>query len=381
MPRGDGNFGDIIRSIRRSGTSADAGSVRELLDRAWAERVASSTPPTPAEVTEVQTLLDSPDLRDNFSPKLKSDLESFVRGSNPAKTVPDLVPDLDRLQQPREVPARFAADYVLVREQLLDRPGLTASEKANRAWEYFSKYAERFVTLIDQGSSLGQNAHSDADTHGGSFSQADRSSETVKFLDSLKQFGFLDLVEGRTGMDGLQAAKEILNAKNAQELARRASFKTFDAPAWEAPKQPQVSANYAPSAGEKQAISSGLLPKVPIQELGQSGPVRERRSELDAINGRSDMMRVNQNAADAAKIVVRTPDKRTVAGESTGLLGKVRNKVLGPNMLWNILHRYREGADADEEGHLGKDPMDKLAFGAVLLLLGLALAAIAVVTL
>ena len=53
---------------------------------------------------------------------------------------------------------------------------------------------------------------------------------------------------------------------------------------------------------------------------------------------------------------------RDARGEWTGAFLRVRDKVLGKNMLWNFLHRYRRGADADEEGHIGNDPIDKLTF-------------------
>ena len=82
---GNGNFADVVRGVQNRGTTADARSVNDLLDRAWAERAgnANAAPPSQAEIAEVQTLLDNPALSDQFSPELRENLQSFVAGNAP----------------------------------------------------------------------------------------------------------------------------------------------------------------------------------------------------------------------------------------------------------------------------------------------------------
>src|SRR4051812_8502455 len=120
--RRGGSFGEVIRSL---GTGASATAVSELLDQAWSERSRKDLPASPAELDEIRELLNNPELRDQFSPELKRNLEAFVRGNSqraPARTVLELVPDLERLQRPEDVPGRFTTDYLLVLEQLTERP-------------------------------------------------------------------------------------------------------------------------------------------------------------------------------------------------------------------------------------------------------------------
>ncbi|MBI3184335.1 MAG: hypothetical protein HYZ28_19550 [Myxococcales bacterium] len=366
------NISELIQALKsRNTTRAAPEYIRGLIERAYAESARGSAP-SQADLAQVQELLRSPGMTDGFNAELKKSIEGFVRGNlkaAPAPSVDQLTPDLTRLKNAQEVPARFASDFVVVRDQLIDRQGLTATEKASRAFEFFSRYAERFVTLAGESQRLGSQGNPD--------SQA-----AEKFLDVLKGAGFDQMTEIRTGRDALAVARALLMAGTPAEVARRASLQAFDAPSWESPR------HYAPSAPasprtEQRAVVSGLDARVPVQDAAAGAKLHERRAELLPVQGRTDLARVNAMAADAARASMRSVD---AAPKREGppwvkLLDRVRDKVLGPNLLWNFLHRYRKGADQDEDTAIGRDTIDKIAFGAAMVLLGIALLAILIVNL
>ncbi len=135
-----GQIRDLVRSLRSGQLPPGTKVPAPILEKARLGQLSAG------ELSDLRELMRSPALADQFSPDLRASLESFQRGSPWVKPVPDLVPDLGRVQDGRDVGQRFAADFVVLRDQLLNR-NLTDDQKADRAFEFYSRYAERFVAL------------------------------------------------------------------------------------------------------------------------------------------------------------------------------------------------------------------------------------------
>ncbi len=369
------HVGELIRALRGGvGTSSRADFIRELIERASADK-AKGNAPTEDQLRHLEELLEKPGATDGFSPEVRRSLEGFVRPTAPLAPVETLLPDLQRLGDPRELPARFAADFVLLREQLVDRAGLAGAERADRAFEFFARYAERFVELLES-----QKAQARTPQPFPPVGQAERAELVKDFVKQLETLGFGALREVRTGKDALQLAREILLAATVREAERRAGFKVFEAPSWDAPRTYAPDAPTVSSAAEQAAAPSGLSANVPVQDLGQSANARDRRPEVDSTAVRAEQVR---SQLDGTRALPRQPDlvrRDDVSTDWRRLFGRARDKVLGPNMLWNWLHRFRSGAEEDGEAR-ERDDIDKIAFGAAMFLIGVAVIVIVVVSL
>ncbi len=115
--------------------------------RADSPPVVTAPPGAPAlPVAETPPLIESPS--DGFAYELPV-ADTGLRGETPTfkRPVSELTPDLRQIREQPDVSNRFAADYQLVARELVDVPDADSSEKAQRTFEYFTKYAERFVEL------------------------------------------------------------------------------------------------------------------------------------------------------------------------------------------------------------------------------------------
>src|SRR5690349_21510076 len=59
----------------------------------------------------------------------------------------ELAAKADQIFTPQDAKQAFQAAYAAVREQLLDHPGLLPEQRGERANEFFTQYAKRFVQL------------------------------------------------------------------------------------------------------------------------------------------------------------------------------------------------------------------------------------------
>lgn len=115
--------------------------------RADSPPVVTAPPSVPAPpVVETAPVVEAPS--DGFAYELPVP-DTGLRGETPTfkRPVSELTPDLRQIREQPDVSNRFAADYQLVARELVDVPDADSSEKAQRTFEYFTKYAERFVEL------------------------------------------------------------------------------------------------------------------------------------------------------------------------------------------------------------------------------------------
>ncbi|MFY2563459.1 Immediate early protein ICP0 [Corallococcus terminator] len=239
----------------------------------------------------------------------------------PLRKVAELVPPgLKKVVGQEELGLRFGSDAALLAQHL--KPSqLSSSERATRLWEFFAAYAEAAVAQPPQ--KEGQEA----------------------FRESLKGQGFAELRDARTGQDGVTQGLWVLTAKTPDEARERVATVQLEPP-------PEVRHSEAAVRGE--GVAEGGLavqPRAPDTLRGGPAPLGLQASESEG----SD----------------EQPSDSDGRRRSSG-------KRLGPQMFWNVLHRFRSDP---EDGAVAQGQWDRAAFGAMLALVGIALVVLALVSL
>ena len=289
----------------RGGGGAAMTAAREFLRLARAGQV------SPAEVKEAQSVIESPELKDAFAAVAQEFTALTGGGGSPLRDVKALRPDTSRLTDASALPERFLSDLTLVRAQLFD-PSLSRSEKAERLFEFFEAYAGRFVELTGE--------------DGAPLSEAALQKTLANFEKALDRAGFQHLAAG-DGRTGTEAARQMLAAKNKQELAK-AKPASLDAPGW------------------KEAN--------PIAERNAAHVEQQRRVELMP----------HQLVQPQQKLTPAQQAEEAKKKEEEKKRQKSRSGVLGGNMVWNVMHLLR-GDDLTEVQR--RDAMNQLIVAAALI--------------
>jgi hypothetical protein len=287
----------------RAGGGAAVAAARELGRLAQAGQVSR------AELTEAQEIVaESPELRDAFGEAAR-EFTALGGGDTVRRDVKALRPDTRRLTEARGIPERFMADLTTLQHQVLD-PRLSRSEKAERLFQFFEGYAGRFVEL--------NAAHPLKD--------AELQKALAQFDKALDRAGFQHLVAG-DGRTGTQAARDMLQAKSAADLAA-ARPTGLDAPGWK------------DNVAERNAQH-----------------VEQRRAELPPGAVITPQLRTQAQ---------QTEEEKQKGGSKRE---KSRSGVLGGKMVWNVLHFLR-GDDLTDVQR--KDALQQLAIVAGLVLVFIA---------
>ena len=275
---------------------------------------------TPGEAAQLSKMLDSPALKDAFTPQQRQDLQKFADGRGlPPRDPQELHSNLKLLKSLNEVPGRFAADLVLGHEALLEHAALLRADKASRLFQFAVPYAQELV----------ENAKSPQEL---------KAAANALLLEAEKA-GFKQLERQPDGADGLKALRELLRAGSAEELARLASRFKFDAPSW---------------------------PKDPVRQQAEALPpeLQVHKSEAQTMRPPSPVLQppvpIQQRKVDEADGAPAAHDDRT-------------DKKLGGSMIWNVLHRFRgTGESDDQESAAQRDQMNQLMVVAGLILVFMA---------
>jgi hypothetical protein len=239
---------------------------------------------------------------------------ALVGVASQASPVAALVGDLSVAANWRELPSQFASDFRAVKAQLLEFPGLNSVDRADRMVAFFAKYAERFVALAPPGSS------------------PSRLAAIQGFLSELDGLGYGALFEATTRESALDEAERLLGSSSAEEFLSQASRLHFRA------------RDLAPlSAAE---VRRGARPLEPRRLSGPGAPPEGDgpRSSAMAPGGRP-----------LAPAGAPTDPNRSEGESKRRDRGRWTDKVLGPNLLWNVLHRSRSdglAGEAEEDRHL-----------------------------
>ncbi|MFY1831850.1 Immediate early protein ICP0 [Myxococcus fulvus] len=241
----------------------------------------------------------------------------------PLRKVAELVPPgLEKLAGGQEeLGVRFGSDAALLTAHL-QPTGMSGSERATRLWAFFAAYAE---------TAAAQPPHQDG---------------KEAFRESLEGHGFAELRDANTGKDGVTQGLWVLEARTPDEARERVASVRLEPP-------PEVRHSEAAVRAEG-SVDPGLSAQArgPDSLRGAPAPIAMRPAE-------------SQERDDSES-------------DDEGRPRRSSNKKLGAMMLWNVLHRFR--ADP-EDGSVAQGQWDRVAFGAVLALVGIALVVLALVSL
>lgn len=240
----------------------------------------------PNEVVEVKQLLATPELKDVFKDGLGQSLQAAI-GTSPApvRDVKALLPRPETLTDPKTLAQRFAADLTLMHGQVLD-PRVPPDAHADRLMGFFAAYAERFVEMT-------RDPRPDAPIT--KLPPQEEAKVLRQFEKALADHGFAALKDTATGRDGLVLAKSLLESKSVDELRQRTKELALEAPPRKDPTNPHAATAIAVSAAHQRLL-------------------QKRKEEEDAEASR-----------------------------------RGRRGRLGSNMLWNVLHLFRDGPSTPEE--------------------------------
>lgn len=365
-----------------------------------------------------------PELKDGYVPQPMTDPSALNgEGGKVPLGVSDLVPNLSQMAELGQLPQRFAADMVLVRAQL-SMPGIPPPEQADRLFQFFVAYAERFVEMAtavegdagaqNQGDPSAKQGDGKAGGKAGGklggpqgelsapelsslwgetvsmeetplaqpprvYTPEEKATEVRRFTQVLREAGFSELRDPATGRDGAQVAARLLLAKSPEEVQRQAQrvqlLPTQEAPASASPR--------AALAEVPRELPRDARPQMPPPQQSAQAPRDAARPV--AVEGRPELrladgggMRVQPFALPASQVAAPVEGRADAAEEpAVDRLGDT-HKRLGPRMFWNVLHTFRGQGD---DSAVFQDKWDKLTFGALLLLVLVALAVIALVSL
>lgn len=294
----------------RSGGGAGVAAAQEFFQLARGGAV------SPGELREAQkVVLATPELRDSFEAVARELGATLGAGAEQVfRDVRALRPDTSKLANPRALPERFLSDLKLVEHELLQHPGLKADQKAERLFDFFAPYAERFVELKQP------------------LSDAELQRALAQFDKALVRAGF-DQLRAGDGRAGHEAAREMLEAKTVDAQAR-ARPSDLQAPGWR---------DNAPAE-------------------------RALRAELDS--NRQAVATLEGKSLAQPQLHAQAPRRQQGAPEEERAGGRRKDKprpgVLGSQMLWNVMHLLR-GEELDDVAR--RDARNALAVSAALLLI------------
>lgn len=269
---------------------------------------------TPTEAKQLAQLLESPELKDAFTPQQRKDLQKFAEGKGPPPRAPnELHGNLELVKNARELPARFAADLVLAHDALLEHAALLRSDKATRLFAFAVPYAQAIVETAQNPQEL--------------------KAALNELLKQAEKAGFKSLERQPDGADGLKALRELFRAPN--DMPQLAAAMKFDAPSWpkDAVHAPEAQQQLKVEAQTMRPPNPVLQPPVPIQQR----PVGEAERSSEHLH-----------------------DDGT-------------NKKLSSRMLWNVLHRFRDAGEDEQDSAAQRDKMNQLMLVAALFLVFIAI--------
>jgi hypothetical protein len=300
-------------------------------------RLAESGRVTPSEVREAQRVISTtPELKDAFGSAAK-ELGALLGGQGVFRDVGRLTPDTERLTDARTMPERFLADLKLIEQQLLNHPGMTRTEKAERLFQFFEAYAARFQDLA-HGAAQDRQAATAQPPQGGALhttetglqlanplNDAELTKALAQFDKALDRAGFPQLTAG-DGRTGMEAAREMLEARTPEQLAQARPAKP-DAPGWKDNPELSMGIDKARRGVELNGPNPLIQPKLTPQQ------------QVDEEKKKKDGERKRERGTDG---------------------------VLGGRMVWNVLHLLRGDDLTDVER---RDAMNQLVVAGVLVLI------------
>jgi|GEM_PF-3344192 len=279
--------------------------------------------------------------------------------SGDAKPLEDLLPAFPEPIGQEALAHHFGEELRFLGAEL--RPSrLPPSERTARLWAFFLAYAQA-------------NAKDPAGQ-----SEAGR----ARFQEVLTEHGFSAMYDVNTGQDGVEVALELLKARSPQELNEKLANVRIE-------PRPETLPSEVSIPVEQQA-SPARLPENerPATQAQKGSPFEPAAEKQVQQQPKPEQARFDQkeqpaplalqtNAAPQGVVLPPAPkaqmDPAVSANPEAEPLNRDRygtNKRLGPHMLWNALHGFR---DSPEDTAVKREQWSQLAFGAIITLVGAAL--------
>ncbi len=279
--------------------------------------------------------------------------------SGDAKPLEDLLPAFPESIGMESLAHHFAEELRFLGAEL--RPSrLPGSERTARLWAFFLAYAQA-------------NAKDPAGQ-----SEAGRE----RFREVLTENGFSAMYDVNTGQDGVEVALELLKARSPEELKEKLVNVRMEPRPETLPSEVSIPVEQHTPPAEHPAAER---PATPEQKASQFEPAAERqvqppKQEQAGFDQKEQLtpLALQTNAAPQGVVQPPVPGLKTETGEVSpnpedALASRDRhgtNKRLGPHMLWNALHGFR---DTQEDTAVKREQWSQLAFGAIISLVGAAL--------
>jgi hypothetical protein len=336
---------ELIHTLRQGGPAA--------LDAARKLVAAGPTRLSAAEAREVKQLL--PTLKDLYGAKVADGISALLSGHE--ATLPPaletLLPRLENVALP-QLPQRFATDLQLVRPQLTNHPALAREEKAERLFAFAVPFAEKL-------------AQAPADT---------KPALAAKLVENAANAGFAQLVDQPTRRDGTQVLAQLVQAQTPEQVQEQVKTLQLDAPSW--PQTPAAEQMPSPAAAEEKLAMPIEVPvKGPAPSERETAAQPEREAKAAAQPGASG---TPQPSTDRLLLLQPNARRRDDPGPERAPDDERRtNKRLGPMMLWNVLHLFRDDGVDGRDSAKQRDELNRLAIGMAFAIGMLALIAIVLV--
>jgi len=212
-----------------------------------------------------------------------SKLLTQLTGRDAVRSPGQLASDLGNVNDVSELPERLAADLGIHLPELISLLNMTRDQKATRLMQFLVPYASKLAELSQANAVPPQQ----------------RAQVEQKLVTPMAEAGLEHVVELTTGKVGVEVAKELLKSQTPQQAHAHLEGMKFDAPTW---------------ASRTEATKS------------------------------NEVQRTNEPALQAQPPVVQPQKEQRIASradvEDEPKKDKSSDKVLGRNMVWNVLHLF-----------------------------------------
>lgn len=278
--------------------------------------------------------------------------------SGDAKPLEDLLPAFSESIGMESLAHHFGEELRFLGAEL--RPSrLPPSERTARLWAFFLAYAQA-------------NAKDPAGQ-----SEAGRE----RFREVLTENGFSALYDVNTGRDGVEVALELLKARSPEELKEKLVNVRIEPRPETLPSEVSIPVEQHTSPSELPAAErpASQDPKANQFEPTAERQVQQPKQEQARFDQKEQptALALQTNAAPQGVVQPPVPGLKTQTDlevpnpeDERASRDRGTNKRLGPHMLWNALHGFR---DSPEDTALKREQWSQLAFGAIISLVGAAL--------
>lgn len=270
-------------------------------------------------------------------------------------------PKLPELATPSEVRERFNADYTAASRELLDHPDVDRSQTGARANEFFTQYARKFVETASANPKTEERAAAQERP----MTRDQQQASAREFAESLRGLRFDQLLNAKTGKDGIENAFDLLAALDMKEFDELAANQEI-----------VVAGEFPPL--EKDAPVPPELRRALKKEIAEGPAEVESKLPAEQAEGEHDLPKLEQGAEQGPEGPGESSEQEATSTSNQEGEASRGRKGLGRNMLWNVLHTFRRN---DETVRQEEEKWDRVVVAGLLFLLLVTILTVALVSL